>query len=109
MPTYKYDIATATGDEGYATQYKEIERQHTDNLYDSLQCILSDDHNEQQTKDSIRDKIVAPAFALAWEVCPSRYVPVSNWWLISDENRFNRRQVFGSSGAPSGLTVSQGS
>lgn len=82
MRTYECDIATAIGDEGYATQYEKIKRRHTDDLYDSLQCILSSDHNEQEAKDLIRDKIVAPALALVWEVCHSRYVPVSNWWLI---------------------------
>ncbi|KFY03636.1 hypothetical protein O988_01347 [Pseudogymnoascus sp. VKM F-3808] len=67
MRTSECDIATAIGDEGYASQYKEIKRRHTDDLYNSLQRILSNGHNEQ-VKDLIRDKIVAPALALVWEV-----------------------------------------
>jgi hypothetical protein len=68
-PTYRYDIATAITEERYAIQYEKIEYQHTDKLYNSLQCILSDDHNGQEAKDSIRNEIVTPAINLAWEVC----------------------------------------
>ncbi|KIM95285.1 hypothetical protein OIDMADRAFT_148926 [Oidiodendron maius Zn] len=67
--TWKSDTATAIDSHpGFASRFQGIEEQHNISLYRCLQSVLSNQHNEQDTINSIYKGIVAPAITLARKV-----------------------------------------